>query len=177
MVLTATELAAQVPPICIPRMREEPNPTPAAADRTACQIRMSAQNGIQRPLILTNKRTGAVVLMPIPAKRKELADGYDKNAKFSVRMLMLLCMSPSYSLDAIASRGRAGIFSWLHPDHCSSAQTTDSPVHRHVAALLCPDGHASPRTTNTLLGKKNQRSPTRIPRPAPTTSLPSSGPI
>jgi len=69
-------------PIRIPRMRQEPNPAPAAADRTACQIRMSAQDGIQRPL---------------------------KNAKFSVRMLMLLCMSPSYSLDAIASRGRAGI--------------------------------------------------------------------
>jgi len=65
-------------------------------------------------LILTNKRTGALVPMPIPAKRKELADGYDKNAKFSVRILMLLCMSPSYSLDAIASRGRAGIFLWFY---------------------------------------------------------------
>lgn len=88
MVLTATKLAAQVPPMCIPRMREEPNPTPAAADRTVCQIRMSAQDGIQRQLILTNKRTSALVPMPIPAKRKEFAEGYDKNAKFSVRMLM-----------------------------------------------------------------------------------------
>jgi hypothetical protein len=88
IVLTATELAAQVPPMCISRMREEPNPTPAAADRTACQIPMIAQDGIQRQLILTNKRTGTLVPMPIPAKRKEFADGYDKNAKFSVRMLM-----------------------------------------------------------------------------------------
>jgi hypothetical protein len=88
MVLTTTKLAAQVPPTCIPRMREEPNPTPAAADRTDCRIRMSAQDGIHRQLILTNKRTGTLVPMPIPAKRKELADGYDKNAKFSVRMLM-----------------------------------------------------------------------------------------
>jgi hypothetical protein len=154
MALAATEFTAKIFPIRIPRMRQEANPTTAAADRTACQMRMSAQDGIQRPLILTNKRTGTVVLMPIFGIRKEFPDGYDKNAKFSVRMLMLLCMSPSYSLDAIASRGRAGIFSWLHPDHCSSAQTTDSPVNRHLAALLCPDGHASPRTTNTLLGKE-----------------------
>ena len=110
MVLAATELAAKVLPIRIPRMREETNPTTAAGERTACQTGMLAQDGIQRQLILTNKRKGAVVLMPIPAKSKEFADGYDKNASLSVRILMLLCMSPSYSLDAFASRGRAGIF-------------------------------------------------------------------
>jgi hypothetical protein len=110
MALAATEFTAKIFPIRIPRMRQEANPTTAAADRTACQMRMSAQDGIQRPLILTNKRTGTVVLMPIFGIRKEFPDGYDKNAKFSVRMLRLLCMSPSYSLDAIASRGRPGIF-------------------------------------------------------------------
>jgi hypothetical protein len=110
MELAATEFAAKVPPIRIPRMREEANLTTAAVDRTACQTGMLAQDGIQRPLILTNERTGAVVLMPIPANRKEFADGYDKKAKFSVRILRLFCISPSYSLDAIASRGRPGIF-------------------------------------------------------------------
>ena len=143
MALAATEFTAKIFPIRIPRMRQEPNPAPAAADRTACQIRMSAQDGIQRPLILTNKRTDAGVLMPILRIRKEFADGYDKNAKFSARMLMLLSMSPSYSLDAIASRGRAGIFSWFYPDHCSSAHTTDPPPNRHLAHLLCADGHVS----------------------------------
>ena len=143
MALAATEFTAKIFPIRIPRMRQEPNPAPAAADRTACQIRMSAQDGIQRPLILTNKRTDAGVLMPILRIRKEFADGYDKNAKFSVRMLMLLSMSPSYSLDAIASRGRAGIFSWFYPDHCSSAHTTDPLPNRHLAHLLCADGHVS----------------------------------
>ena len=88
MALAATEFTAKIFPIRIPRMREEANPTTAAPDRTACQTRMLAQDGIQRQLILTNKRTGTLVPMPIPAKRKEFADGYDKNAKFSVRMLM-----------------------------------------------------------------------------------------
>jgi hypothetical protein len=42
MVLTATELAAEVPPIRIPRMRQEANSTVAAMDRTTCQIGMIA---------------------------------------------------------------------------------------------------------------------------------------
>ena len=118
MVLTATELAAEVSPIRIPRMRQEANSTVAAMDRTACQIGMIAQDGFHRDLILTNKRTSAVGLMPIRAKRKEFPDGYDKNARFSVRMLRLLCMSPSYSLDANASSGRAGIFLWISTKTC-----------------------------------------------------------
>jgi hypothetical protein len=68
MVLAATEFAAKVPPIRIPRIREKANPTTAAVDRTASQTGMIAQDGIERQLILTNKRTGAVVLMPIRAK-------------------------------------------------------------------------------------------------------------
>ena len=114
VVLTATELTAEVPPVRIPRMRQEANSTVAAMDRTACQIGMIAQDRIQRDLILTNKRASAVVSMPIRAKRKEFPDGYDKNAKFSVRILILLCMSPSYSLDANASSSRAGIFLWIN---------------------------------------------------------------
>ena len=88
----------------------------AAVDRTACQTGMIAQDGIQRELILTNKRRDAVVLMPIRAKRKEFPDGYDKNARFSVRMLIVLCMSSSYSLGVKASRCRARIFHACTPN-------------------------------------------------------------
>ena len=77
---------------------------------------MLAEDGIQRQLILTSKRTDAVVLMPIFGDPKEFPDGYDKNARFSVKMLIVLCMSPSYSLDAIASRGRPGIFLSIDTD-------------------------------------------------------------
>ena len=114
MMLTTTERAEEILPIRIPRMCQEANSTAAAADRTACQTRMIAQDGIQREVILTNQRTSMVVLMPIRAKREEFPESYDKNAKFSVRMLILLCMSSSYSLDANASSGRTGIFSCLH---------------------------------------------------------------
>jgi hypothetical protein len=124
MVPTATELAEKIPPIRISRMRQEPNSTVAAVDRTACQTGMIAQDGIQRELILTNKRTDAVVLMPIRAKREEFPDGYDKNAKFSVRMLIRFCMSSSYSLDANASSGRPRIFHGFTPKSEQSTTAT-----------------------------------------------------
>lgn len=146
MVLTATERATEIPPIRIPRMRQEANSTVAAEDRAACQIRTTAQHGIQRDLILTNKRTNTVALMPIGAKRKELPDSYDKNARFSVRMQIPLFMSSSYPFDANASSGRAGIF-------CGSTQTTVEPVTQrihppeaispHMLAQSAPIHHAT----------------------------------
>ena len=68
MVLTATERAAKISAIRIPRMGQKANSTMAAVDRTACQTGTIAQDGIQRQLILTNKRMVAVVLMPIRTK-------------------------------------------------------------------------------------------------------------
>ena len=123
-VRTATERAEEILPIRIPRMCQKANSAVAAADGAACQIGMIAQDGIQRELILTNERTDAVVLMPIRAKRKEFPDGYDKNARFSVRMLSVLCISPSYSLDANASRARAGIFHGFTPKSEQSTTAT-----------------------------------------------------
>ena len=110
MVLSTTERAAEILSTCIPRMREEANPTVATANRTLFQIGTIAQDGIERQLILTNKRTGAIVLMPFLAKRKNFPDRYDKIARFSVKMLIVLCISSSYSLDAKASRCGARIF-------------------------------------------------------------------
>jgi hypothetical protein len=124
MVLAATEFAAKVPPIRIPRMREEANPTTAAVDRTACQTGMIAQDGIQRQLILTNKRISADVPVPIRPRRKEFSDGDDKNARFSVKMLSVVCISSSYSLDAQASRRRAGIFRASTPNPEQQTGTT-----------------------------------------------------
>jgi hypothetical protein len=110
MVLSTTERAAEISSTCIPRMREEANSTVATGNRTVFQIGTIAQDGIERELILTNKRKGAIVLVPIFAKRKNFPDGYDKIARFSVKMLSGLSISSSYSLDAKASRCRARIF-------------------------------------------------------------------
>jgi hypothetical protein len=69
----------------------------------------------RRAAAYLNKRMDAGVLMPIRAKREKFPDGYDKNAMFSVRMLIRFCMSSSYSLDANASSGRARIFHGFTP--------------------------------------------------------------
>jgi len=136
VVLTATERTAEIPPICVPRMRQKANSTVAAVDRTACQIETIAQDGIERELILTNKRTSAIVLMPIRAKRKEFPGGYDKNARFSVKMLIVLCISSSYSLDVNASRGRARIFLVdQHKRH--STRSHDGSIRQHLSHFTC----------------------------------------
>jgi hypothetical protein len=110
MMLTATEGTAQIKTTRVARMREEANLTLAAVNRATFQIGMFAQDAIEGDLILTNKRIGAVVLVPIFTKREQLRDRYRKSARFSVKMLISFCISSSYSLDAKASRCRARIF-------------------------------------------------------------------
>lgn len=100
VMLPAANGAAKIPAARIARMGQEPDPAVTAVYGAVLQLGTIAQNGIQRQLILTNKRVGAVVLVPILAKRENFRDGYDKNARFSVRMWRLLSMSPSYYLDA-----------------------------------------------------------------------------
>ncbi len=68
VVITATKRTVEILPMRVPRMGQKPNATMAAVDRTPCQIGMITQDGIQRQLILTNKRVGAVVLVPIRTK-------------------------------------------------------------------------------------------------------------
>ncbi len=92
------------------RMSEEANPAVAAPHGAVLQIRTIAQDGIKCELILTNKRKDPVVQVPIFAKGENFRDGYNKTARFSVKMLNGFSMSSSYSLDAKASRGRARIF-------------------------------------------------------------------
>jgi hypothetical protein len=157
MVLTATERAEEIPPIRISRMRQEANATVAAGDRTACQTGMIAQDGIQRDLILTNKRTDAVVLMPIRAKRKEFPDGYDKNARFSVTMLIRFCMSSSYPFDANASSGRAGIFLWINTDDHRAGRTTDSAAKSYLSSHACAVG-ADPHAAQTAYWERKANS-------------------
>ncbi len=67
-VLMATEGAAEILAFGITWMRQKANAAVATENRTACQTGMIAQEGIERQLILTNKRVGAVGLMPIRTK-------------------------------------------------------------------------------------------------------------
>ena len=177
MEFAATEFTVKIFPTGISRMRQETNPTTVATDCTDYQTARSAQNGIQRQLILTNKRTDAVLPMPFSGFRKEMLDGYDKNARFSVRIASVVSMSPSYLLDAQASSGRAGIFLSISTTERRAVRPTDLSAKTPLGPPACPGDAVSPVPANALLGKKNRQPAKQIPRRAPTTYLPSSGSI
>jgi len=146
VVRPASKGAAQVLSPRIPWMGEEANPAMTTVNRTSFQIGMTAQDGIQRELILTNKRKRSIVLMPILAKRENFGDGYDKNAKFSVMMLIESCISSSYELDAKASRCRARIFLCLGPTQQSLTDTIDQhATSRRPARPILPTRHQPER--------------------------------
>jgi len=70
---------------------------------------MVSQNRVQSDLILTNKRVRPVVPVPIFRKDKNLFEGYDQKARFSV-MLRNVFTPSSYLLDVKTSTGRTRIF-------------------------------------------------------------------
>lgn len=156
-VLTATERTVKISPVRVPRVRQEANAAVLTVNRTACQTGMIAQDRIECRLILTNNRTSAIVLMPIRAKCKELPGGYHKNARFSVKMLIVFDTPSSYELDAHASRSRARFFIGSAKENHPVADTT-GPFHSNdlgcLAPLLLSRSPAS--ATSPLLGKKNQ---------------------
>jgi hypothetical protein len=71
---------------------------------------MAPQNRTQRDLILTNKRPGRIVPVPVGAKLVDLFQAYEKKARFCVIMRIVFSMSSSYRLDAKSSRGEGEDF-------------------------------------------------------------------
>lgn len=92
-------------------MSQKANPAVPTAHQASAQIAVVSQNRPQRDLILTNKRSGLIVPVPVWPKRVNLLQSYEKKARFCVIMRIVLDMSSSYRFDAKSSRGRARIFS------------------------------------------------------------------
>ncbi len=68
VVLTATEGAAKILALGIAWTRQKAYAAVTTVNRAVFQTGMIAQEGVERQLILTNKRVGAVGLMPIQTK-------------------------------------------------------------------------------------------------------------
>jgi hypothetical protein len=130
MVLPATERTTQVPPACIAGMREEANPAVRAENCAPAKLGMGLQDRVQRGLILPYKRAGAIVLMPICAKRENLLDGYDKKARLSTIIFIVIYTPSSYLFDANASRGRARFFCALRTRICGDRPHKRSVTYR-----------------------------------------------
>ncbi len=127
MMLAATKRTTQVPPTCVAGMREEPNPAVGAVSDAALKLGMRLQQRVQRGLILPNKRRGAIVLMPIRAKREKFLHGDGKKARLSVILSIVLYTPSSYPFDANASRGRTRFFV-RHARRLAQAARTNSPL-------------------------------------------------
>jgi hypothetical protein len=75
MVFLAAERATQIPAACAAWIGQKPNTTVNAAGNAPHKIGIELQNRVQSDLILPNKRFGAIVLVPVLAKRENFLDG------------------------------------------------------------------------------------------------------
>ena len=91
-------------------MREKANPAVRAVNDAPLKFGVGLHDRVQRRLILPDKRLGAIILMPIRAKREKLLDGDDKKARLSAIIPIELDTPSSYLIDANASRSRARFF-------------------------------------------------------------------
>jgi hypothetical protein len=161
MMPSATEGTTQVNSIRVAGIGQEFDPAVSAMGQTRAQLRLGLQNRLQRGAILTDERVGAVILVPIRAKKENFLYRQNKKARLSITMAIVLCTPSSYRLDAKASRGRARFFiarrvksatkiRAIHPCHDQRlARCPNSPT---------PEFH-SPEISNALLGKKEAHSP------------------
>ena len=140
MVLSAPERTAQVPPACVAGMRQKANPAVDAVHDALLKFGMRHQHRVKRRLILPNKRLGAIVLMPIRAKREKLVDRDDKKTKLSVIMEIALHTPSSYLIDANASRGRARFFVRNGRELAAIARANDPSLIANPSRSACPVG-------------------------------------
>ncbi len=95
MVLPAAKWTAEIPAARVAGMSEEAYAAVATPHRAVPQIRTIPQDGIQRELILTDKRISTLVLVPILRKSENLFESYDRKARLSVMIRILFCMTSS----------------------------------------------------------------------------------
>ena len=95
MVPPAAKWTAEIAAARVAGMSKEAYPAVATPHRAVLQIRTIPQDGIQRELILTDKRISTLVLMPILRKSENLFESYEIKARLSVMIRILLCMTSS----------------------------------------------------------------------------------
>lgn len=144
IVLPAAEGTTQVPPTCVPGMREKADPAVNAVRDAPLKLGMGLQDRVQRGLILPDQRPGAVVLMPIRAKREKLLDGDGKKARLSVIMEIVLCTPSSYLIDADASRGRARFFCARWTEICNRRRRKRPATYRSPNPFRLPSPRRLP---------------------------------
>ena len=101
-------------------------------------------------MVVLKKRLGAIILVPIRAKREKLLDPDDKKARLSVKIWIALHTPSSYLFDAKASRGRTRIFF----ANASRAVTEPLPAIRNPHFAYAAYRATSPQTYWPPLDKR-----------------------
>jgi hypothetical protein len=140
MVRPAPEGTTQVPPTRVAGMCEKANPAVRAVGDAAQNLRMGLQHRVQRGLILPDNRPGAIILMPIRAKREQLLDGDGKKARLSAILSIVIHTPSSYLFDANASRGRARFFARRGQSPAAAVRTDDPQPNVSATASVCQVG-------------------------------------
>jgi hypothetical protein len=148
VVFSAAERTPQIPPPGVARMREKPNPAVRAVGHATPKRGMRLQNRVQRGLVVLNKRPGAVVPVPIRAKREKSLDGYGKKARFSAIIENVLFTPSSYLIGANASSGRARFFVRWEEEFPMPAGTDTPPPIPRPGRSACPANPGSLRATS-----------------------------
>lgn len=163
MMLSAPERATQIPPTCVAGVSQKPNATVPTVRHAAAEFGIGLHHRVQRGLILTDKRPGAIILMPIRAKREKLLDSDDKKARLSVRIRIEFCTPSSYLVDAKASRGRARFFCVPRKNPTQqSAQTIQHGSSTQPFWLATPTPIHPTRFLPALLERRNVSSPFQV---------------
>jgi hypothetical protein len=114
-VLSTTEGTVEIIAPRVVSMSEKANPAMPTAGR-AEPLGKQRQDRVDGLLILLNERNGAILPMPIGAKRETFRQRDHKNARFSVRISNGMSISSSYPLEVNPSRCGTRIFyAWMSP--------------------------------------------------------------
>lgn len=112
----------------------------SAADHVSLPFGLPFQQGVQFETILLDERLGAILLVPIRPKGKNLPEGDRKKARFSVKMRMLVTAS-SYRIQGKPWRGRPRFFRGIVEDSITAAGTSGKS---HAISASCAPGHRGP---------------------------------
>lgn len=150
MVFLAAKGAMQIPATCVAGMGEKASPTVNAVSDTLLKPGRGLQDRVQRDLILPNQRTGALILVPIRAKRENFPECYHKKARVSVRMLGVSFTASSYLIAARAARGRARFFYPRKEFPSRPSRTIDATPIAYATGASCQAVRTSrPRNPQT----------------------------
>jgi len=112
VMLAAAERAAQIPTPSVAGMRQKEDPAMPASRQAPSKVWLSLYSRPQQDVILQYKLPNRTIMIPSLAKFKTLPDLYGKFARFWLMIPICFCISSSYPIEANASIGGAGIFSF-----------------------------------------------------------------